>query len=42
MYDAIKGKPDSDPVVATIFAINGKNFEKGILQVALPKKLQGA
>ncbi|MFT4155701.1 hypothetical protein [Parafilimonas sp.] len=31
----------SDPVVATIFSINSKNYGNGVLQVALPKDLQG-
>lgn len=31
----------SDPVVATIFALNSKNYGKGILQIALPQDLKG-
>lgn len=31
----------SDPVVATVFATNAENYGKGVLQVALPKNLQG-
>jgi RHS repeat-associated protein len=31
----------SDPVVATVFAVSSKNYGKGVLQIALPKELQG-
>ena len=31
----------TDPAVATLFAIESKNYGKGVLKVALPKDLQG-